>query len=137
MTKRFRMAGRRFGCIKVCSSRNYSSKILVQFPSSVFVLLTSYSFASVVYAEDARELFISVVFCPIIARAMCSEAFRLLSAEIISFCCISEPRGRDRVHGGLAGKCVKYDFFSYLQIQLLFVKRCQHDNSRKNNNNKK
>ena len=66
MTKRFRMAGRRFGSIKVCSSRNYSSKILVPFPSSFFVLLASYSFGSVVYAEASRELFSSVVFCPII-----------------------------------------------------------------------
>ena len=62
-----RMSDRKFDCIEVFSSRNYSSKYISSISKfGFFVLLTSYSFGSVVYADDARDLFSSVVFCPII-----------------------------------------------------------------------
>ena len=67
MTNRFRMADRSFDCIEVCSSRNYSSKYISSISKfGFFVLLTSFSFGSVDYAEHPRELFSPVVFCPII-----------------------------------------------------------------------
>jgi len=37
MTNRFRMAGRRFGCIEVCSSRNYSSKYISSITFFIFL----------------------------------------------------------------------------------------------------
>ena len=85
MTNRFRMADRSFDCIEVCSSRNYSSKYISSISKfGFFVLLTTYSFGSVVYADDARDLFSSVVFCKIIRSfpwfSADSEKFELTTA---------------------------------------------------------
>ena len=77
MTKRFRMADVGSVVLRFAAAEIIHPKYYFNFQVRVFVLHTSYSFGSVLYAEDARELFSSVVFCPII------RSFPWFSAESV------------------------------------------------------